>query len=254
MSTTSKPWFYSDHQQFSKAKTRRRKRLEFKTTFQIYLLICTFLLFATTDLSSYLNSSNTFSSSSSSSIFLLTSASFVVAFSSSSSSSSSSGVDAYFDSSSSSTGTGNGGFQLQHHQQQMCPPVCSCIWKGGKQTATCDRRGLASVPVGLVSTTQVVDLSGNSLHALPANVFLERGLINLQRIYLVDCQLRDISAETFVKLSNLVELDLSNNSLTAVPSKSFFEAPSLRRLSLAGNRLREVRSAAFSQPRSLGGP
>ncbi|XP_017460696.1 PREDICTED: leucine-rich repeat-containing protein 15-like, partial [Rhagoletis zephyria] len=55
----------------------------------------------------------------------------------------------------------------------------------------------------------------------------------------------DISAETFVKLSNLVELDLSNNSLTAVPSKSFFEAPSLRRLSLAGNRLREVRSAAF---------
>lgn len=192
--TTSKPWFYSDHQQFSKAKTRRRKRLEFKTTFQIYILICTFLLFATTDLSSYLNSpSKTFSSSSSSSssIFLLTSASSVVAFSSSSSSS---GVDAYFDSSSSSsssTGTGNGGLQLQHHQQQqMCPPVCSCIWKGGKQTATCDRRGLASVPVGLVSTTQVVDLSGNSLHALPANVFLERGLINLQRIYLVDCQLR----------------------------------------------------------------
>ncbi len=199
MSTTSKPWFYSDHQQFSKAKTRRRKKLEkFEFTSQkiphLLLIFTTFLLFATTDLSSYLNSpSKTFSSTStSSSIFLLTSASSVVALSSSSFSSSS-GVDAYFDSSSSSsssTGTGNGGFQLQHHQQQMCPPVCSCIWKGGKQTATCDRRGLASVPVGLVSTTQVVDLSGNLLHALPANVFLERGLINLQRIYLVDCQLR----------------------------------------------------------------
>lgn len=48
-----------------------------------------------------------------------------------------------------------------------------------------------------------------------------------------------------MKLSNLIELDLTNNSLTAVPSRSFTECASLRRLSLAGNRLREIPSGAF---------
>ena len=71
----------------------------------------------------------------------------------------------------------------------QCPYVCSCIWKGGKQTATCDRRSLTALPVGLDSGTQVIDLTGNSLSLLPSNVFLERGLINLQRIHLVDCSL-----------------------------------------------------------------
>ncbi|KAI2809037.1 Leucine-rich repeat-containing protein 4C [Blomia tropicalis] len=126
-----------------------------------------------------------------------------------------------------------------------CPVVCSCIWKSGKQTATCDKRNLISVPVGLAATTQVIDLSGNSLNVLPPNVFLDRGIINLQRISLVDCNLVDISAESFVKLSNLIELDLANNSLTTIPSKSFAECAALRRLSLSGNRIREVRSAAF---------
>ena len=70
-----------------------------------------------------------------------------------------------------------------------CPVVCSCIWKSGKQTATCDKRNLISVPVGLAATTQVIDLSGNSLNVLPPNVFLDRGIINLQRISLVDCNL-----------------------------------------------------------------
>lgn len=55
----------------------------------------------------------------------------------------------------------------------------------------------------------------------------------------------EISAESFVKLSNLVELDLSNNSLATVPSKAFAESTSLRRLSLAGNRIREIKSGAF---------
>lgn len=71
----------------------------------------------------------------------------------------------------------------------VCSSVCSCIWKSGKQTATCDHRSLLAVPNGLVHTTQVIDLSGNALNQLPANVFLERGLVNLQRIFLVDCHL-----------------------------------------------------------------
>ena len=70
-----------------------------------------------------------------------------------------------------------------------CSTVCTCIWKSGKQTATCDHRSLLSVPQGLAPTTQVIDLSGNSLNQLPPNVFLDRGLVNLQRIFMVNCQL-----------------------------------------------------------------
>lgn len=55
----------------------------------------------------------------------------------------------------------------------------------------------------------------------------------------------DVSAESFVKLSNLIELDLSNNSLTTIPSQSLAECPGLRRLSLAGNRISDIKSRSF---------
>lgn len=61
----------------------------------------------------------------------------------------------------------------------------------------------------------------------------------------------EISPESFVKLSNLIELDLTNNSLSVVPSKALTECASLRRLSLAGNRIREIRSGAFLDLASL---
>ena len=55
----------------------------------------------------------------------------------------------------------------------------------------------------------------------------------------------EISAESFIKLSNLIELDLSNNSLTMVPSRSLAECPGLRRLSLSGNRINNIKSRSF---------
>ncbi|UXI23340.1 hypothetical protein NH340_JMT09283 [Sarcoptes scabiei] len=126
-----------------------------------------------------------------------------------------------------------------------CLSICQCKWKSGKETANCDHRSLLSIPNGLSTTTQVIDLSGNVLTKLPPMVFVQRGLINLQRIYLADCQLIDVSAESFVKLSNLIELDLSNNSLTTIPSQSLAECPGLRRLSLAGNRISDIKSRSF---------
>lgn len=70
-----------------------------------------------------------------------------------------------------------------------CLSICQCKWKSGKETANCDHRSLLSIPNGLSTTTQVIDLSGNVLTKLPPMVFVQRGLINLQRIYLADCQL-----------------------------------------------------------------
>lgn len=57
---------------------------------------------------------------------------------------------------------------------------------------------MSSVPLGLSATTQVIDLTGNSLNLLPANVFLDRGLVNLQRIFLADCHLGKFTRESVI--------------------------------------------------------
>uniref|UniRef100_T1J345 Ig-like domain-containing protein n=1 Tax=Strigamia maritima TaxID=126957 RepID=T1J345_STRMM len=126
-----------------------------------------------------------------------------------------------------------------------CPPSCTCRWKNGKQTLECVGAGLTSLPVGVQVGTQVLDLSGNSLHALPKDMFVAPGLLNLQRIYLTGCKIGRIDDLAFSRLSNLVELDLGNNLLTAVPSDTFRDLTGLRRLVLSDNPITRLESNAF---------
>uniref|UniRef100_T1IJ99 Ig-like domain-containing protein n=1 Tax=Strigamia maritima TaxID=126957 RepID=T1IJ99_STRMM len=126
-----------------------------------------------------------------------------------------------------------------------CPTSCTCRWKNGKETVECVGAGLTSLPVGVQVGTQVLDLSGNSLHALPKDMFVAPGLLNLQRIYLAGCKIGRIDDLAFSRLSNLVELDLGNNLLTAVPSDTFRDFTSLRRLVLSDNPITRIESNAF---------
>lgn len=82
---------------------------------------------------------------------------------------------------------------------QNCIPICQCKWKNGKETANCDHRSLLSIPSGLSPTTQVIDLTGNVLTQIPPNIFVQRGLINLQRIYLANCHLGKLIFYSFNK-------------------------------------------------------
>ncbi|XP_045606336.1 leucine-rich repeat-containing protein 24 [Procambarus clarkii] len=132
-----------------------------------------------------------------------------------------------------------------------CPSVCTCRWKNGKQAVECRKQGLASVPAGVHPDTQVLDLSGNNLQTLPRHAFKRAGLINLQKIYLRDCKIGQVDATAFYQLTNLVELDLSQNLLTEVPSLAFSHIQALRDLQLRGNRLRKIRSDSFAHTPSL---
>lgn len=105
----------------------------------------------------------------------------------------------------------------------LCPTMCTCIWKGGKQSAECEGEGLISIPSGVSPSTQVLNLNRNSLHVLPSKVFNDRGLTNLQRLFLQSCKLGSIAEDAFDKLKNLIELDLSHNLLTSVPSTALME-------------------------------
>ncbi|KAJ8721515.1 hypothetical protein PYW07_002290 [Mythimna separata] len=127
-----------------------------------------------------------------------------------------------------------------------CPAVCACKWKGGKQTVECVDRALITVPEPVDPATQVLDLSGNNLQILPQEAFAKTGLLNLQRVYLRNCNIGQIHDRAFKGLTNLVELDLSYNLLTEIPSDSFKDAPFLRDLTLSQNPVLKVHSDALN--------
>lgn len=133
-----------------------------------------------------------------------------------------------------------------------CPSTCECVWKSGKITAQCVGANLMVVPSGASKNLQVLDLSKNNFQTLPSKVFQERGLINLQKIFLSECKLGRLSPDTFFQLNNLVELDLSVNLLTSVPSESLSYVTRLRRLNLHKNPIRTIGKDSFSELTNLG--
>lgn len=127
-----------------------------------------------------------------------------------------------------------------------CPAeVCTCKWKGGKQTVECGEKFLTEFPDGMDAGTQVLNFSGNTMQYLMSERFLKMELINLQKIFLSRNQLMRIHDKAFRGLSNLVELDLSDNMLTSIPTETFQDYSSLMRLILSGNPIRELKSNAF---------
>lgn len=131
-------------------------------------------------------------------------------------------------------------------QCSTCPSMCSCIWRNGKQTALCEKQGLISIPSGISSSTQVLNLNKNNFQILPQKVFQERGLINLQKVFLAECKLGVIADDAFTQLTNLIELDLSANLLTQVPTLALRDCFNLRRLQLNSNPISVIRADAFS--------
>lgn len=126
-----------------------------------------------------------------------------------------------------------------------CLSICSCKWKNGKETVECVGADLVNVPSGLNTGAQVLDLSGNLLHTLKTKAFQKVGLVNLQKIYLTRCGLVTITSDAFYQVSNLVELDLSNNFLTTVPSAIFKDCQLLRKLQLSHNPIQVIENSTF---------
>ena len=78
-----------------------------------------------------------------------------------------------------------------------CPEVCTCKWKGGKQTVECINASLSSTIPNIEAGTQVLDLGINYFPALRTDTFRRNNLTNLQKIYLYQCSLRLLEVHTF---------------------------------------------------------
>ncbi|ENN79349.1 hypothetical protein HUJ04_009511 [Dendroctonus ponderosae] len=126
-----------------------------------------------------------------------------------------------------------------------CRSPCHCKWISGKRTAFCKKQGLTAVPGYLDEGIQVLDLSNNSLHALPKAVFQAVGLINLQRIYLMHNEIDEVHPDAFKDLIILVEIDLSLNNIWRLHPETFYGNERLRWLYLTGNPLRQLNGAQF---------
>lgn len=132
-----------------------------------------------------------------------------------------------------------------------CPTVCTCKWKGGKQTVECLDRLLITIPESVDPSTQVLDMSGSNLQILTSETFIRAELLNLQKLYLRNCRLGQIEDRAFDGLTNLIELDLSHNLLTSIPAATFQSITSLRDLTLASNPIQKIESHAFNNILSL---
>lgn len=132
-----------------------------------------------------------------------------------------------------------------------CPANCNCKWKGGKQTVECVNKSMITVPDGMDSSTQVLDFTGNNLRTLGSEQFQRLGLVHLQKIFLSRCRITMLDDRAFKGLTNLIELDLSNNILPAVPVEAFPDLPSLMKLSLNGNPFKVIKSYTFKNLKYL---
>ncbi|CAH2000147.1 unnamed protein product [Acanthoscelides obtectus] len=127
----------------------------------------------------------------------------------------------------------------------LCPPQCECKWKSGKESVICLNANLSVIPLQLDAGTQVLDLTGNGLVSLRHEEFSKAGLVNLQKVYLAKCRLKNIERYSFKHLINLVELDLSINQLSNIPSHTFDSITELRELRLNGNPITKIFNDAF---------
>lgn len=128
-----------------------------------------------------------------------------------------------------------------------CPPDCVCMWKNGKETIECINKDRDSIPPGIEPSTQVLDLRGNNIRTLRNDVFLTMGITNLQRVYCSYCKISEVEPKAFRRLTNLVELDLSENVMREIPTEAWKNSKALMRLNLSGNPIKLVRSGAFQK-------
>ena len=71
-------------------------------------------------------------------------------------------------------------------------------------------------------------------------------LLNLQKIFLRQCNIREVNGRCFQGMTNLVELDLSYNLLQSIPQDALSDCQFLMILSLTGNPIREVSRAQLA--------
>lgn len=128
-----------------------------------------------------------------------------------------------------------------------CSDRCKCIWRNGKTYGECALQGLTALPSGMDESLQVLNLTHNLIQTLPKRAFFTAGLVNVQKLYLSRCELSHIDDSALFKVTNLIELDLSDNKLTVVPTAALSSTRNLRTLYINRNPITALADMAFAE-------
>jgi len=92
-----------------------------------------------------------------------------------------------------------------------CPQACFCNTLS--HIVYCSRRGLDAIPAGIASSTVQLNLNGNAFQTATIERRNFTALTKLQHLYMSECAIERILIDTFVDLTSLQWLDLSNNRI-----------------------------------------
>ncbi|XP_063171049.1 vasorin [Candoia aspera] len=129
---------------------------------------------------------------------------------------------------------------------QGCPASCQCRQP---QTVFCVSRRSPTVPRGLLPDTARLYLFESGLRALSEDSFV--GLSALQLLDLSQNLIPSLPRNVFQPLAGLHNLDLSSNQLREITNESFHGLRQLERLYLDRNRIQAIHPAAFDSLESL---
>ena len=130
-----------------------------------------------------------------------------------------------------------------------CPHMCFC--NTVSHIVYCSRRGLEFIPSGISSDSKQINLNGNAF----TTPYIQRANFSsyplLEHLYLSECAIEHIEVETFIDLTRLQWLDLSNNRIRVVQDHTF-RGLTLMHMFLNGNRNIQLRSRSFAEFRTNG--
>lgn len=123
-----------------------------------------------------------------------------------------------------------------------CPRNCFC--SAISKIVYCSRRGLALVPDHLPIGTLQLNLNANAFrsHTLQRSNFSRH--VTLEHLYLSDCAIEAVEADTFVDFTRLKWLDMSDNRIKVIYDNTF-RGLRLQHLFLNGNRGMRLLTSSF---------
>lgn len=114
-------------------------------------------------------------------------------------------------------------------------PPCPCRCSAAPLEVNCSDGQFAAVPDGLPEDAKLLNLTRNKIKTLVRQQF--RTLTQLLDLDLSDNAMASVEAEAFVGLRELRTLSLARNSLKIFPAGAFAGLPSLRTLDVSDNQI-----------------
>ncbi|OCT80516.1 trophoblast glycoprotein [Xenopus laevis] len=144
----------------------------------------------------------------------------------------------------------------QPEQQSPCPTSCECFETS--RTVTCEKKNLHAVPQNIPPYVQNLSIAGNNISTLNGAFTQQQPLSELLNLDLSDNHLQELGSNVFSYLPSLTYLDLSNNELGTMSNLSFQGAGSgsipLKELKLSNSFNNELLISILARAFVTGAP